>query len=458
MAPVMTFVNCSERPFMNRTLIAALLALGASATSAGATDLVQAYRDALANDAQFAVARSTVAAGRERVEQGRSGLLPVVNAAASLSQVERDQTVGNSASSTSNTATSYELSLRQPLYRWQSWLGYQQGELQTAQAEATFVQAEQELILRVAEAYFNVLNAQESLKATQSQKAAFAQQLELAKKSFEVGTATITDTHEAQARYDLVMAQEAAAENQLEVSRQALNVLLGKDAGQLAVLRPDAALSGPQPAELKAWVEQAEKDNVQVRIQQLNAEIAGKSAQSARAGHYPTLDFVASYGYSENDQSSVLASNTSTVSDVTTLRYGLELNVPLYAGGGTESRSREAAAQRDAALAGLDGSRRQATLAARQAYLGVVNGLAQVRALQAAEVSSQSALDATKVGYEVGVRINNDVLNAEQQLYATKRDLYKARLDTLLAQLRLKSAVGALGEGDLQKVNALLAR
>lgn len=438
---------------MNRRLISILLALsfGAASGSVLATDLLQAYRDALASDAQFAVARSTVAAGREKFDQGRAGLLPQLNASASMFKNETETNL--STSSRSFNTTDYKLTLTQPLYRWQSWVGYQQGELQGAQAEATFAQAQQDLILRVAEAYFAVLNAQESLKATQAQKTAIAQQLELAKKSFEVGTATITDTHEAQARYDLVTAQEAAAENTREVARQSLNVLLGKEAGALAVLKPGATLSGPQPADLKAWVEQAEKNNVQVRVQMLAAELASKSADSARAGHQPTLDFVASYGQSRND---FYKSSATTAYETTSLSYGVQLNVPLFAGGGTESKSREAAAQRDAALAGLDGARRSATLTARQAYLGVVNGLAQVRALEAAEVSSQSALDATKVGYEVGVRINNDVLNAEQQLYATKRDLYKARLDTLLAQLRLKSAVGALGEDDVRQVNALL--
>jgi outer membrane protein len=436
---------------MKRTLLAVLIPLtfGATAGAAHALDLVQAYREAVANDAQYAVARATVAAGREKRDQGRATLLPQVNASAALFRNDSESNLSNRKFN----STDYQLTLTQPLYRWQNWLGAEQGELLVAQAEATFVQAQQDLALRVAEAYFNVLNAQESLRATQAQKTAFAQQLELAKKSFEVGTATITDTHEAQARYDLVTAQEAAAENTLAVSRESLNVLLGKDAGQLAVLKPGVVLAGPQPADIKAWVDQAEQNNVQVRVQALSAEIAGKSAESARAGHHPTLDFVASYGKSKNDASQL---GTTQATDVTTLRYGLQLNVPLYAGGGTESRSREAAAQRDGALAGLDGSRRQATLAARQAYLGVVNGLAQVRALEAAEVSSQSALDATKVGYEVGVRINNDVLNAEQQLYATKRDLYKARLDTLLAQLRLKQAVGALGEDDLRQANTLL--
>ena len=439
---------------MNRRLIATLISLSfaASAGVAQATDLLQAYRAAVAHDAQFAVARATVVAGREKYDQGQSALLPQVNAFGSLTHSDVDRTVGNTTTTTAGETTKYGVSLVQPLYRWQNWVSYQQGELQSAQAEATFAQAQQDLILRVAEAYFNVLNAQESLKATQSQKTAFAQQLELAKKTFEVGTATITDTHEAQARYDLVTAQEFAAQNTLEVARQSLAVVIGKEAGDLAVLKPGGVISGPQPADMKSWVDQAEKNNVAVRVQAISAEIASKTSESARAGHQPTLDFKASYGHEKNT-----AGGSATTPDKTTaVSYGLELNLPLFAGGATQSRSREAAAQRDAALAGLDGSRRQATLAARQGYLGVTNGLAQVKALEAAEVSSQSALEATKVGYEVGVRINNDVLNAEQQLYATKRDLYKARLDTLLAHLRLKAAVGALAEDDLRLVNGLL--
>jgi outer membrane protein len=439
-------------------LAVTLAALFAGAGSpAMATDLMQAYQDAVANDAQFAVARSTVAAGREKTTQGRSNLMPTVNASASkfLNDTDSKSVAGGSTNKSYDT-TEYRLTATQPLFRWQNWVGYQQGDLQAAQAEATFVQAQQDLILRVAEAYFNVLNAQESLKATQAQKTAIAQQLELAKKSFEVGTATITDTHEAQARYDLVLAQEIASESQLEVAKQSLNVLLGKDGGGLAPLKPEATPVPPQPAAIQDWVTQAEQNNTQVRSQQINAELAAKSSESARAGHYPTIDLVGSWVRSQNDLNKTPTSISPYES--TTLSLGVQLNVPLFAGFGTESRSREASYQRDAALSGLDSARRQAALAARQAYLGAANGIAQVKALEAALVSSRSALEATKVGYEVGIRINNDVLNAEQQYYATQRDLHKAKLDALLALLRLKSAAGSLGEDDVAQVNALLAR
>lgn len=438
---------------MKRRLIASLLGVsfGIAAGTAVAGDLLQAYRDALAADSQFAAARATAEAGRERVVQGRAGLLPTVGASASVFNNHSDT---NLSSSKSFLTADLGLSLSQPLYRWQNWIAAEQGELSTAQAEAALAQAQQDLTLRVVEAYFAVLNAAENQRAIRAQKAAFAQQLELAKKSFEVGTVTITDTHEAQFRYDQAIAQEVGADNALEVARQLLNSLLGKDAGALAALKAGATLSTPQPADLKAWVGQAEKFNIAVKVQEFTAQLAQKTAEAARAGHRPTVDLVATYGLNRNE---LYKDSPAQPSQTNTLRYGVQLNVPLYTGGATESRIRETGAQRDAAQAALAGARTQAGLAARQAYLGVVSGLAQVKALEAAEVSSQSKLESTKVGYEVGVRINNDVLTAEQELQATRRDLYKARLDTLQAQLKLKAAVGALSEDDLRLVNAQLA-
>lgn len=422
-----------------------------------ATDLIQAYRDAIANDAQFAAARSTVAAGREKGPQGRSSLMPTVNATASRSINDTDSS--SSAGSTTNSSyetSEYRLTVTQPLFRWQNWVSYEQGTLQVAQAEVTFVQAQQELILRVADAYFEVLDAQESLKTIQAQKTAIAQQLELAKKSFEAGTASITDTHEAQARYDLSLAQEIDAESRLEVAKESLDVVLGKDAGSLAPLKADARPLPLQPSAMQEWVAHAEQDNLQVRTQRINADLAAKAAESARAAHYPTVDLVGSYTIGRNDLNTTVASVAPYESK--TLSLGVQVNVPLFAGFGTESRSREVAYQRDAALSGLDSARRQAALAARRAYLGSANGIAQVKALEVAVASSRSALEATRAGYEVGIRINTDVLNAEQQYYATLRDLHKAKLDALLAQLRLKSAAGKLGEDDLAQVNSLLAQ
>lgn len=433
---------------MKKTLIAALFALQWNPAFSG--DLLQTYRDATDHDAQLAIARANVVAGREKSIQGRSQLLPSVILSGDLSRIDSERSPGNIESS--GQTTTWAASLTQPLYRRQNWIAYRQSGIQVEQAEITYVQAQQDLIVRVAQAYFDVLYAQESLLAVQSQKVAIKQQLELAQKSFEVGTATITDTHEAQARYDLAIAQEIAVESDLEVKRRNLQTLTGKDVGALPSLRPDIQMTPPEPQNIDQWVTDAEKNSLAVRIQQTNSELAEREAEKARAAHQPTLDLVAKMARS-SDSDLVTSPYTSTQ----TQSIGLQLVIPLYQGGATSSKVREVAAQRDAALAGLNNARRTAVLQTRQSYLGVTNGISQVLALQAALKSSNLALDATKVGYEVGVRINNDVLDAEQQVLATRRDLAKARLDTLMAQIKLSAAVGALSEEDLQKINGLLS-
>lgn len=431
-------------------------------SAAQAADLLQVYREALDNDAQFAAARATLEAGREKLPQGRAGLLPTLGVAVNTAwnDVDYQRRVDGAAKATGKYNNhGYTVTLSQPLFRWQNWMQYDQAKQQVAQAEAQFLQARQDLILRVAQAYFDVLYGQENLKSLQAQKAAIAQQLELAKKSFEVGTATITDTHEAQSRYDLATAQEIAADSDLEIKRRNLQAIIGREAGDLNPLRSSTALETPKPANMQDWVTAAERDGLGVQIQQTQVEIADKEVSKQRAGHYPTLDLVATQSNAVQTgavQTSPLFPPVGYEQDATTV--GLQLNIPLFQGGAVMSRQREAEASREAARSSLEYARRQAALGARQYYLGVVNGLAQVRALEAALVSSRSALDSNKLGYEVGVRINIDVLNAEQQVYSTQRDLAKARFDTLVNQLRLKGVTGSLADEDLQQVNALLQR
>lgn len=417
-----------------------------------AADLMQVYRDAQDNDPTFATARATLDAGREKSPQARAGLLPSLTLSGNTvwNENELSSHNGPTFAKPHYNSNGYQLTLSQPLFRWQNWVSYDQSKLQVAQAEANFVQARQDLILRVSQAYFDVVYAVENLKAVRANKAAIAQQLESAKKNFEVGTATITDTHEAQARYDLAVAQEIAAESEHEVRQRALQAIIGKEPGPLATTRKDAVLSPPQPNDMKQWVAAAEKDSITVQVQQANADIAAREVEKQRAGHYPTIDLVANQGYSKNYVSSF------GVYDTDFKNIGIQVNIPLFQGGLTVSRQREAAANRGAAQSALETARRSAALSAQQYYLGVANGLAQVRALKAALVSSQSALESNKLGYEVGVRINIDVLNAENQVYVTRRDLAKATLDTLMSQLRLKAATGSLGEDDVAQINSLL--
>ncbi|WP_131110232.1 TolC family outer membrane protein [Sulfuricystis thermophila] len=430
------------------------LAFSGSALIAQAADLLQVYRDATAWDAQYAAARAARDAGLEKLPQGRAGLLPSIGLSANTTWNESDTTLRATGTTVSRNYNSngWNVSLSQPLFRWQNWVGYKQAELAAALAEVQFVQASQDLIVRVAQAYFDVLLAQETLATAQAQKAAIAEQLEAAKKSFEVGSATITDTHEAQARYDLAMAAEIAAENDLAVKRQALRTLTGKEPETLKGLRSGVQIDPPQPADPAQWVSQAETGNLAVQLAQSNFEITSREIEKQRAGHYPTLDLVATYGKSGSGFSSSAGGGV----DVKSSTIGLQLALPIYAGGAVSSREREAAALSEKARAELDNARRQAALAARQAYLGVSSGLAQVKALEAGVASSQLALESNKLGYEVGVRINIDVLNAQSQLFDTKQKLAKARLDTLIAQLKLKAAAGTLSEADLAAINALL--
>ncbi|MDR1936726.1 MAG: TolC family outer membrane protein [Candidatus Accumulibacter sp.] len=440
-------------PALRLSLVSALACLlSCLSFQAQAVDLLQMYREALVNDAQYAAARATVEAEREKLPQGRAGLLPTIGATAG--SVWNDNRYHNDSQPSwqndYNTHT-YNVSLTQPLFRWQNVVQYGQAKWRVAQAEAVFAQASQELILRVAKAYFDVLYAQENLAAVRASKEAIASQLAQARQNFEVGTATITDTHEAQSRFDLAVAQELAGESDLEVKRYALRVIVGKESGDLARLRADAKLLPPRPASISPWVEAAENDSFHVQTQQAALEVAQREVEYARAGHYPTLDVVANFGKSETVSSA--AGSASLRTDARNI--GVQLSIPIYEGGAVGSRTREAIANRGAALSLLENARRMATLDARQSFLGVVNGLAQVQALDAALVSSISALEANRLGYDVGVRINIDVLNAEQQVYLTRRDLAKARYDTLLAQLELKAAVGALGETDLERINPL---
>ena len=435
--------------------LAACLSGGSLGNIAQAADLMAVYRDALAYDAQFASARAALDAGREKLPQGRAGLLPTVGLSANTTWNDIDskrRTPGAVEVNSQYNSNGWTVSLSQPLFRWQNWVAYSQAELAVAQAEAQFALARQDLILRAAQAYFDVLLAQDTLATAQAQKVAIAEQLESAKRNFEVGTATITDTHEAQARYDLTSAQEIAADNDLTVKRQVLRAVIGKEPDGLKSLRPGVRLVGPQPDDIGKWVELAESGGASVLVSQALYEIATREIEKQRAGHYPTLDLVATRGRSS------LTGNTTTVAanDSNSSTIGLQLAIPIFAGGGVVSRDREAVALKEKAAGDLENARRTAALSARQSYLAVTSGLAQVKAYEAALTSSQSALDSNKLGYEVGVRINIDVLNAQSQLFDTRQKLAKARLDTLVALLKLKAAAGSLGEDDVAAINALL--
>ncbi|MHB9116755.1 MAG: TolC family outer membrane protein [Burkholderiales bacterium] len=424
-----------------------LLALIGASPALHAADLMEVYRDALSSDPVYASARAARDAGLEALPEGRSQFLPNIG----LSGSQNRSDIARSGSQSGYDSRVWSLSLSQPLFRWQNWAAYKQGEERAKQAEAQFAGAGQDLILRVAQAYFDVLLAQDNVDLARAQKAAISEQLAQAKINFEVGTATITDTNDAQARYDLVNAQEIAAGNDLEVKRQTLQQIIGKYPGSLNPLGSALSLSLPDPDDMEQWVASAVARNPQVASQQAALEIAQREVDKNRAGHLPTLDLVAS----RTKNSNAIAGTTS-LGQITTDSVGLQFNLPLYQGGYVSAKVREAAAGLEKARQDLELANRQAALQTRQAFLGVSNGLAQVKALEQALVSNQSALDSSQLGQEVGVRTSLDVLNARQQLFTAKRDLSQARYNYILSRIKLKAAAGMLGEADVEQVNRWL--
>lgn len=440
-----------SKSVLSKTSIAMSLILLGAAPLAQAQDLMALYESARAFDATYQSARLQHDANLARAEQAKAGILPSAVLSASASRVNVD--ISKPALNASYNIQNATVSASQPLYRPANWAGYAQGQKQVAQAKAQLEAAEQDLIIRTSQAYFDVLAAQDTLTFTKAQKAAVAEQLASAKRNFEVGTSTITDSREAQARFDLVIAQEIAADNDLRVKKIALDQLVGVSEAQPKPLRAPVSLPPTVPADVSAWVQQSEATHPAIRQAQSNVEIAELEITKAQAGHKPTVDATASYNITPNSTSTTASGISARVN---TLSIGVLLNVPLFAGFATQNRIKETLSLREKALSDLEGTRRNIAQATRTAFLGVQSGQGQVKALEAAELSSQSALEANRLGYQVGVRINIDVLNSQSQLFQTKRDLAQARYNVLLGGLRLRQASGNLNPLDLQPINSLL--
>lgn len=434
-----------------RTLPLTLALMAAFAGPAQAQSLASLYEAAKGHDATFKAARSQYEATLAKAEQAKALLRPTAGLGSTLSETDLDNQTSNKDSRFGTRTLT--LSASQPLYRPANQASYDQGSQQVALAQAQLKLAEQELIVRLSQAYFDVLTAQESLNFVKAQKSAVSEQLAAAKRNFEVGTSTITDTREAQARFDLVTAQEIAADNELRIKKLALDDTVGQAQVAPLPLRPAANIDGLQTGTVDNWVAQSEQENGNLAQARIALEVARLEIAKAKAGHLPTLDLNASYGmtrYRNGSSTSQPNTNAATI--------GLALNLPLYTGSATQNRIKETVALQDKARNDLEAAQRSVAQVTRTAFFGVQAGLSQIKALQAAEASSQSALDANKLGYQVGVRINIDVLNSQSQLFQTKRDLAKARHDVLLAQLKLRQAAGVLKGSDVQGIDALLQK
>lgn len=444
---------------MHKKLLFGIILSAAFSTAAQAAEpqqnLLDIYQLALSHDPTLASARSDNTAQQEKLAQSKALYRPNVTFSANASRSDSDIKyidTGNNpfraGGPQSFDTAGYGVNINQPIFRWQNIVQYQQSKVQVSLSDKQLQLAQQNLILRVSQAYFDVLLAQDKVDLTNAQKAAINRQLEQAKANFEVGTATITDVNEAQARYDLTVAQELAAINDLEVKKRAVQAVTGELPKKLATARADIKTASPEPIEMEKWVEIAEQNNLNLNIQQQTLEIASREVEKQFAAHLPTLDAVGSYN-STRANGGINGFGT----DLQNTTIGIQLQIPIYQGGATSSKVREAAANKQKALDDLETARRQADLDTQQAYLNLVSSIGQVSAYEQALVSSQSQLDSTNLGYEVGVRTSVDVLNAQQQLYSAKRDLLQSRYTYLLSILKLKSAAGLLSDTDLTDIN-----
>lgn len=419
-----------------------------------AQSLVQLYEAAKGHDANFKAAQALYQANLAKAEQAKALLRPTVGLGLSANEVDYDSQTARSPDARYGTR-SMSLNANHPLFRRVNQAGYQQGFKQMDLALAQFKATEQDLMVRGSQAYFDVLLAEESLKFVKAQKSAVSEQLAAAKRNFEVGTSTITDTREAQARFDLVTAQEIAAVNDLRVKKMALDESVGLINAQPIAVQSVIALYAQSTEDAETWVATAMAQSPLVEQARIGLELALLETDKAQAGQLPTVDLNASYAinrFTAGSAASNARANNNTAS------VGLSLNIPLYTGNAAQNRIKETLALQDKARFELEANQRSVSQATRTAFYGVQSGLGQVKALEAAEASSQSALDANKLGYQVGVRINIDVLNSQSQLFQTKRDLAKARHDLLLGQLRLRQAAGVLKASDLQRLSDFLQK
>jgi outer membrane protein len=438
-------------------LVAAEATLSAAAPASKTQSLIDVYHQALAKDPTLASALNANKAAQEIIEQGKALYRPVVNfnagASASATNIEfvgrgfnqfRQQ--GRQKFETYN----YGIEARQPIFRKENLVQMDQSKTQVSQADKQYHLSQQNLILRTTQAYFDVLIAQDRIDLIIAQKAAIIGQLEQAKATFEVGTATVTDVNEAQARYDLIVAQEIAAVNEHQIAKRAVEAITGEVPDKLASAKSDIQVAQLNQG-MQEWQQVAVQNNLNIQIQQDALKLAEQEVERANAGHLPTLDAVASY---TNNRPNGGPAGVGTNLENTTI--GLQLDIPLYQGGAISSRARQAVLNKQRAQDDIEIARRSTDLETQRAYLNLSTSIAQVKAFDQALISSQSQLDSTKLGYEVGVRTSVDVLNAQQQLFSAKRDLLQARYNYLVNIIRLKAASGLVAEMDLQDINQQL--
>jgi len=443
-------------------LATAVVAACATLPRAGAAlDLMGSYEKALRADPTKLAADEAVLAGREKAVQGKALLLPQVALSGSYAHIDdkSDTSLPPALNelikpNSSGYVRQAQLQLKQPLYDAKAVADRKQLHQRTELAEVSYRNANQDLMQRVSEAYFDVLLAQEHLRVTLAEKAAVGQQRDRAQARYEVGRGRITDLQEAQARYDGVLARELSAHSTLELRQAQYLELTGVPAQGLAELRAGFAPVPPAPDNLLAWQRKGMDGNVRVLVRQSELAIAAAETGKHKLSGRPTLDLVASYTYKGQNGS---LSPTIAPENNRVAMIGLQVNIPLYAGGALNSRERESLAKQHEAEQELAAARRDARLQVQDAFLSVRTGVARVAALEQSVLSARTALEATMLGRDLGTRTELDVLDAQQRLFAAQLDLAQARHDYLRGRIRLSAATGGLNEGDLRALNAYLS-
>jgi TolC family type I secretion outer membrane protein len=433
-----------------------ILALTSFSPTSLALDLLQIYRLAVTNDASYLAARAAADAGREAVPQALAQLLPNFSLNASGFQNRLEQSAPNILGDSVTSKKNYDSSnlswnLRQPIYRKQQFAQYEQAKAQVESVEATLDKDGQDLVTRVAGAYFDALLAEDQLSLVLAQKTSYAEQLKAAKRSLEAGEGTRTDIDEAQARYDMTLATELEASQRVKFARRQLQVYVNQPIHSLALLdEQQLQLIPPNPAVLEEWIERGEETSPELRNLKAQREVVQQQIEKALAGHHPTLDLIAQQSRSVSEN--VLAPS----SQYTNLQIGLQLTIPIYAGGGVNAAVREARANREKIDQQHEAARRNLGLQIQKEFQSVTEGIARVRALEQARRSAEQAFYSTQKGVLAGTRMSIDVLNAEQQRINVLRDLAQARYQYLIARIRLLALVGGLNDEEVARVNGYL--
>ncbi|QGX40791.1 TolC family outer membrane protein [Permianibacter aggregans] len=434
--------------------------------TAHAENLAEVFNAAVKNDPQFLAAQSRRDAAQENITQARATLLPQITGTVSASRTENTssgtQILGGvpfpSAENTTTTdAESLSLSLNQQIYHHDTWINLSQTEKRVEQAELSLKGEAQNLVTRVAQAYFDVLAAQDGVEFSSAELEAVGKQLEQTNQRFQVGLIAITDVHEAQARYDQTQANLIAAQNTLDNAWEALRQITGQYYQDISSLNPKFPMSKPDPASADDWIRVAGENNLTLQSQRLAVDIARQEIKRNFAGHLPTLDLSASYTDSSSDGDNETATGTSQFDNQgENYRVGVTLTIPIFSGLRTSSQTTQAEHNFEVSTQDLERTHRQVIRDSKSAYLGLNASVSSVRALEQAEVSAQSALEATQAGFDVGTRTIVDVLQATSNLFQAKRNLQRARYDYVLNTLRLKAAAGTITEQDIMTVNSWL--